>query len=507
MLYQDPFLADSLSRVVHVDLIAEDSEIIQSATYSIQQGKISGGLVLPKEMKPGDYALRAYTQWNRNFPSEDQFITPFVVMEEGFIPEVEKTESEIFPDAIAVKADFSIGDSLSYRVMDLRLSLLDEFENPIDGEFVLSITDADQVAKMNWESSLEEALKWLDKDLPENFESSLSYSVEYGISIQGRFTPDNKRQELTQPITIVRGDLEDYGQVLTDSSGNFWATGLSYQDTAKIALSAVNEKLRTFGSVELIAIDKPELASNFPKLVYRKASIPSEEYFLDLSGDYILLEEFVKEAERDEYDKSLWLGYGEPDRVLTRERLEMSVTMENVLLRLGLSPSTGKIGSFNFGLRTGAPLLIIDGVKFSFLDNQEFKEIIDSYQPQELESVGVYTFSSSVFGMAGFAGVIVINTKRGQRYSRNLDKKFNSEGFQFFAIPGFTAFPEFQRNPPADQYLRKKPTIFWEPEAKTSNGVFQVAVKVPYGINRFRIQIEGRTLDGEVIYKVIHVEK
>jgi hypothetical protein len=87
------------------------------------------------------------------------------------------------------------------------------------------------------------------------------------------------------------------------------------------------------------------------------------------------------------------------------------------------------------------------------------------------------------------------------------DNNFNSEGFQFFSIPGFTAFPEFPRNPPADQYLRKKPTIFWEPEAKTSNGVFQVSVKVPYGINRFRIQVEGRTLDGEVIYKVIHIEK
>jgi hypothetical protein len=115
MLYQDAFLADSLSRVVHVDLIGEDSEIIQSATYSIQQGKISGGLVLPTEMKPGDYAIRAYTQWNRNFTIEDQFITPFVVMEEGFMPEVEKAESEIFPETIAVKADFTIEDSVSYR--------------------------------------------------------------------------------------------------------------------------------------------------------------------------------------------------------------------------------------------------------------------------------------------------------------------------------------------------------------------------------------------------------
>ena len=118
LLYQDPFLADLLSRVVYVDILRENSEIVQSATFQIQQGKISGGLVLPKEMKPGDYVLRAYTQWNRNFPEFDQFIAPFIVMEEGFIPEAEKPESEIFPNGIEVKADYTLSDSLNYSVMD-----------------------------------------------------------------------------------------------------------------------------------------------------------------------------------------------------------------------------------------------------------------------------------------------------------------------------------------------------------------------------------------------------
>ncbi|MEB2779592.1 carboxypeptidase-like regulatory domain-containing protein [Algoriphagus sp. C2-6-M1] len=507
MLYQDAFLADSLSRVVHVDIIRENFEVVQSATFPIRQGRIEGGLVLPKEMKPGDYAIRAYTSWKLNFPEADQFIAPFLVMEEGFRPEVGTTESEIFPDAIAIKSDFTIVDSLSYRVMDLEFNLIDEFENPIDGEFVLSITDADQVVDMNQGIRLEQAMNWLDEDLPETYKSSLSYPVEYGISIQGKFTPDNKRQGLVNPITIVRGDLEDYGQVMTDSSGYFWATGLNYQDTAQIAVAAVNDKLRPFGSVELIPMDKPVLGTNYPKLAYRKVAVPSEDYFLDISGDYILLEEFVKEGVKVEDERSQWFGYGEPDRVMSKDQLSMSLNMMNVLQRMGFNSTNYRLGNFNVGQRTGAPLLIIDGAPYPFLENQEFKEIIESYQPQELESVGIYTFSSSVFGMAGYAGVVVLNTKRGQRYSKNPNKKFNSEGFQFFSIPGFTTFPEFPKNPPADQYLRKKPTIYWEPKAKTSNGVFQVNVKVPYGIDRLRIQVEGRSLDGEAIYKVIQLER
>jgi hypothetical protein len=498
MLYQDAFLADSLSRVVHVDLIAEDSEIIQSATYSIQQGKISGGLVLPTEMKPGDYAIRAYTQWNRNFTIEDQFIAPFVVMEVEYIPEMEKEVSEIFPDAIVVKADYTLMDSINYRVMDLKLDFLDEFENSIDGEFVLSITDADQVAEMNQGIRLEQTMEWLDGGLPETFQSSLSHPMEYGISLKGKFIPDNKRQGLIQPITLVRGDLEDYGQVMTDSSGYFWATGLSYPDTAQIAIAAVNEKLRPFGSVELESLGKPDLGVDFPKLTYRKVPISSKDYFLDTSGDYILLEEFVKEEVRvKETMAERNYGYGMPDREVNEEQLA-TMTSGAIDQRLGIRGD--RIGNYNYGQKTGPPLLIVDGDQLPF-------EMLGMYFPTELKSIKVYTFNSTIFGMAGYAGVIMVETLKGSRKKPEEQTKFNSEGFQSFSIPGFTAFPEFPRNPPEDRYLTKKPTVYWDPLAKTQDGVYQVQVKVPYGINRFRIQVEGRTLDGEVIYKVIEVEK
>lgn len=503
MLYQDAFLADSLSRVVHVDLITEDSGIIQSATFPIQQGKISGALVLPKEIKPGDYVIRAYTHWNRNFPMDDQFIAPFVVMEEDYIPEMEKEALETFSDAIMVKAYYTLSDSLNYRVMDLKLDFLDEFENPIDGKFVLSITDADQVVEMNQGIRLEQAMEWLDEGLPETFQSSLSHSVEYGISLRGKFTPENKRQGLIQPITIVRGDLEDYGQVMTDSLGYFWATGLSFQDTAQIAVAAVNEKLRPFGSIELGSLSKPELGVALPKLAYRKVAISSKDYFLDTSGDYILLEEFVKEETRErETMAERNYGYGTPDREVSEEQLAV-MTVEAIGQILGLQGS--KLGNFTTGERTHAPLLIIDGQKLPFLSSDEFLDILASFIPAELKSMKVYTINSAVFGMAGYAGVLMIETRKGSKTNPQVETKFNSEGFQFFNIPGFTAFPEFPKAPPSDRYLAKKPTIYWDPLAETMDGVFEVKIKVPYGIDRFRIKVEGRSLDGEVIYEMIEI--
>jgi len=56
-------------------------------------------------------------------------------MEEGFIPEVEKPESEIFPNTIEVKANYTFSDSLNYQVMDLKLEFFGRVRKPIDGEF------------------------------------------------------------------------------------------------------------------------------------------------------------------------------------------------------------------------------------------------------------------------------------------------------------------------------------------------------------------------------------
>lgn len=498
MLYQDPFLADSLSRVLYVDILKENSEIVQSAKFAIQKGKISGGFVLPSDMKPGDYALRAYTHWNRNFPEGDQFVAPFIVMEQGFRPKVQSEELEFPSKTIKLEAGYGIIDSLNYRVLDLKLEFLDEFENPIDTEFVLSITDPDQAVPINQEFKFYQAKDWFDQELPKAFQSDLNYHVEYGISIQGKFIPDNKRQSVITPITIVQGDLEDFGQVLPDSLGNFWATGLSFSDTTQLAIAAVNNNLRPFGEVQLIPIEKPKFLSSFPKLNYQKIPEPSDEYYLDLSGDFILMQEFIKEDSRTiESMSNRNYGYGMPDREVNEEQL---ATMSSDAINQMLDIRGDRIGRYNTGQATGPPLLIVDGAQLPF-------EVLGTYFLSELKSIKVYTFNAPIFGMAGYAGVILVDTKQGSRTTSKDDKKFNSEGFQFFSIPGFTTFPEFPKIPPSDRYLTKKPTIYWDPLAETADGIFEVKVKVPYGIDRFRIKVQGRSLDGEVIFEVFEIKK
>ena len=500
MLYQDQNEADSLSRVLYVDLINPAAEIVQSATFPIEKGKISGGLDLAVDFPPGDYALRAYTHWNQNFGALDQFVAPFLVMKPGFKPRAKELETQSFQGEIGVSPEILITDSVPYRVMDLKLEFLDEFQNPIAGEFLLAITDAEAVSVLQPSISLEEGMNWLDIKLPDDFNAPLNFPIEYGISVQGKFTADNKRRPAINPITVVRGDLEDYGQVITDSLGNFWATGLVFKDTAQIAIAAIDDKQRPYGSVELLALNRPKVSLDLPKFMYTMEPILEVNRGLDVSGDYVLLEEFVKEETKErETLADQNYGYGTPNRELGEEELAKLDTWEQVFGRLAL------FTNYNYGEKTGFPMVILNGQKFPFIDPSE---VLENIVPAELESIKVYNdnISKSIFGMWGYAGVYMIETKKGVKAGPDGDKKFNSEGFQIFPIPGFTDFPEFNKNPPSDQFLKKKPTLYWEPAAQTSGGSYHAKVKVPYGVKAIQIRVEGLTLDGEVFSKVMMME-
>jgi hypothetical protein len=507
MLYQDQNVADSLSRVLYVDLINTAAEIVQSATFPIEQGKISGGMNLPVDFPPGDYALRAYTHWNQNFGTLDQFVAPFLVMKPGFKPRPEELETQSFQGEISVSPEISITDSVAYRVMDLKLEFLDEFQNPIAGEFILAITDAEAVSAIQTSTSLEEGMNWLDKKFPDDFNSPLTFPIEYGISVQGKFTAANKRRPALNPITVVRGDLEDYGQVMTDSLGNFWATGLVFKDTAQIAIAALDSKMKAFGSVELQPFPKPDFAATFPKNSYILEPIRTEIPQLDKSGDYMLLEEFVKEEKIQETQESSNDRYGTPTQQVSGEVLEKE-TMGQILGRLGFNLNSLKFRNYTYGEKTGTPLLILDGSAMPFMEANEFRETLLGFEPSQLASIKVYAdnLGKSIFGMAGYAGVIQIDTKSGFRTGTETDSKFKSEGFQIFDIPGFTDFPAFVKNPPSDQFLKKKPTLYWEPAAQTSDGLYHTKVKVPYGVKAIQIRVEGLTLDGEVFSKAVKVE-
>ena len=63
---------DSLSQVLHVDLLSPEKRVVARRTMRLKGGRSSGDLLIADTLAPGTYVLRAYTNWMRN--AGDEFV-------------------------------------------------------------------------------------------------------------------------------------------------------------------------------------------------------------------------------------------------------------------------------------------------------------------------------------------------------------------------------------------------------------------------------------------------
>lgn len=64
--------ASQLSSTIYVELINESGKIVEQIKQHVQNGSAAGSIILPDTVRAGNYVVRAYTNWMRNF-SDDYF--------------------------------------------------------------------------------------------------------------------------------------------------------------------------------------------------------------------------------------------------------------------------------------------------------------------------------------------------------------------------------------------------------------------------------------------------
>jgi len=506
MIYQNQLLADSLSRVIYVDLLDEKSAVIQQEIFPIISGRIAGGFTLPENLKAGDYFLRAYTRWMLNYPERDIFLRPIPVLEKG---------SEIITqelDEVDYYGDINIIQTNEKKMipkgieLQINLAILDELDQATGAEFTVSITDAGLVSPISKRPTILNALEWLDQEEKENQTLTIQHHIEYGITVQGRFVSNRKRDPMINPITLVLDDLADFGMVYSDSSGYFRATGLSFTDSARLAAAALDKKKKSYGSIELIRNSSPIHRGSFPKLTYQLAQTKFGNQAYDIKGEFILMEEFIKEDEKIERMQDSNYGYGEPDRQVTKEMLDNwpGTSLASIV---GMQFGNGKLGNFNYGIKAGNPLIIIDGSRYLYAEGESYTDVLDRYITDEVTSLSIYTFNAPVFGMAGFAGVIMFETNRGERFGATATTKFDDTGFQSFRIRGFSTLVTFENSIAEDEPVVVKPTIYWDPKGKVTpeSGAYSIKTIVSREVQTVNLVIEGITQDGLGFVKTFQI--
>jgi len=212
------------SNIIYVELISPEGEKIANGKYLCEESYSTGNITIPKDITTGNYYIRAYTKFMRNYGPNTycyaclKIVNPFKpdvlsytfepsAFKDSIISENSLTNQEVITISLN-KKDYSARDSVTILIKEMNLK-----ENFIKG-LSLAVIPLYSFIDCN------KAQLQVDK-----FVSKQSYYPEIdGISLTGSLKDSKLGNSL--PGTIVNlsilGDSKDFMAVFTDSTGRFF---------------------------------------------------------------------------------------------------------------------------------------------------------------------------------------------------------------------------------------------------------------------------------------------
>lgn len=201
-----------LSKVVYIEVVDGAQNAVIQTKIKIDKGTGSGSVFIPASLNSGNYSLRAYTQWMRNFDPSWYFnktitvINPFKPLDPGVSQDQEEYDIQFFPEGgniingitntIAFRAVDRNGKGISFKGF-----VLDENKDTVASfaPFIFGIGKFSFVPLNNkkYTAILIDTLNraFAGKKLPEVFAKGYAVSVEskdekLAVSVKSQLIPD-----------------------------------------------------------------------------------------------------------------------------------------------------------------------------------------------------------------------------------------------------------------------------------------------------------------------------
>lgn len=318
---------------------------------------------------------------------------------------------------------------------------------------------------------------------------------ETGISLVGRTT----RQFFNIPYSnslvelYVMDEYNDVFSTFSDDKGYFRFDNLNYPDTINIELYAYkpNGKRNLVINLEDGTLPDVELEKiNYDRFVASKG-IP--RYKLEAQREKERQEEDEDELEQPEHYKI----HGDPDYVVTSDQIpsgysDIFQVLKGRVPGVAVSGNSINIRGVNSIMLSNEPLYLLDGVPIDATG-------VSSINPQDVDRIEILSGpSAAIYGSRGANGVVAIYTKRGM---------FMKKGFLEFQMLGYSTpkefyQPKFSNYNSLKEFNEANPTIFWEPDVKTTvSGSASISFNIPQFEFPMKVEIEGVSYDGRIGYE------
>jgi hypothetical protein len=507
MRYGDPRRADSLSRVVYVELIDSAKKVVLRQTYPIDQRSFNGKISIPNSMPGGNYFLRSYTQWMRNFGDDQAFIKPLQILDT--YTRIENEGNANPPKTkyhVTIEPHLSKVKKRSEVALDIRV--VDEFGNDLASDLSIGVVDYGLFLPVEDASLMSSVFR---KDsIPPSFE--YKFPVETGISIKGKF---NAKKKLTEPVSVtaVLDKFVDINSFATDADGRFVVSGFQFADSSTIYLQVLDKNKKPYGTFSLTPLESPPIKALPPPLKLRRyATSSAVRIYSDPADDAIVLEEVTVTAKKTNKYQDM---YGKGDTPLSGDDIRASnaIDLVNYLQRraAGVRVYTYVDGmgmireSIRLSGRSADPLLVIDGVAYSSSMGMDVARMIRQISVQEVDRIEILKFgAAAIYGSRGGDGVIVIYTKGQYSDATEGNNGFSTKDFIACPVKGYENFrpftvPDYSKENTSDKEDTRT-TLYWNPDLWL-DGTGGITVKFPAGdvSSTYLVTVKGVTISGEPV--------
>jgi len=543
MNYAEPVLRDSLSRVLYVELINPQRKILKTKMMAIASGKSFGEFILPDTLKAGDYFLRAYTNWMRNFGDENFYLKQISLLNlnDRVNPTTQKA-AKTTDELVFIKPDKNV--YAQREKISLNISVRDETGRPAASNLSISVTDAKQVAPIVEATSILDDYHF--KDVKSKLTFNYNYIIEDGIGFKGKFLNDAGKPERAS-LTLIEWQSQEMILTESDKDGLFSITGLQFYDSAEFSFHAkasrilsdnvgfdygkIDPKNKPYGRVEVQERDIPTLSfkgETYPLELVNMGS--AQRLISDYSeGGATILKGIDVKGRREDNNAVKTLGGA--DYVVSAKEISSAKAMNNLWLALAgkipglimtgnnevrFSRTTGlvKNGSVNTGSSPkgfgseGAfeqstsqsadnlstePLVLINNMPAS----GRAAEVLQRVDASTVERVEISSGVNVLYGSQGSNGVISIYTKEGITDIPGNSKR--SKPLQVIFIQGYAKprqyfFPNYERQPESST-ADYRSLLYWNPDVTTEYETGQATVSFFAADleTTYRIVVEGVT--------------
>jgi hypothetical protein len=496
--YTDPIYRDAISKVVYVELLNEKTKIIANKILKSKDGIAWGDFDLNDTIRTGNYYLRAYTNWMRNFGDSTQAILEIPVFQTNQVAKLHIADYQVDSSINLVlnKTKLKKGESLKLDLLAVPNS-----------SYSIAITHQNSTGFYQPINRIQFIQKPIEIE-------KIAYPSEVGLTFFGNIKNANEKP-ISADLMVVRKDSLLVDNYKSDKKGNFIVENMQGNGKLIFDVIAYNEKGKPLSNIEVNPPQPPDFYYSSLKKVY---SIETNQTFINQNLSYdesfnndstIALAEIAVKAKK-KTDTTMVTRmhkiFGKPTYGFTDKNLRLegrthfiqAIQGKVAGLEVFFDASTGKIFLRSSKHGDWQPAISFDGIMYE--DINDLSWVV----PSTIARIDVYRTNSAMIVPGRKAGLIAIYTKTYLGGDEQAFEDIPAEGIKRFRFDGFYTpksfkMPDFQEDLQKMATFENRTTIYWNPDVKTDNfGEAKINLQAIGKSGKYRIEVVGYDAKGNV---------